>query len=141
MSLPEVLVWKQIKGRREDGLHFRRQHPLGMYVLDFYCDEAKLAIEIEGQSHSMGGQPGRDLRRDQWLRTRGVETLRLTAEYVLSSLDDAVRMIVHLALEHRRASPSVAARKLAAPPPPVGEDLQDRRWRKATRDEPHPSRK
>ena len=95
MRLPEVLVWKQIKGRREDGLHFRKQHPVGPYVLDFYCDEAKLAIEIDGQSHGFGDRPQRDGRRDAWLRRQGIRTLRLSAEFVLQSVDDAVRMIVH----------------------------------------------
>jgi len=98
MSLPEVLVWKQLKGRRGDGLHFRKQHPIGPYILDFYCDEARLAIEIDGQSHGFGDRPQRDARRDAWLRREGITTLRLTAEYVLSSVDDAVRMIVDRAL-------------------------------------------
>ena len=98
MSLPEVLVWKRIKGRREDGLHFRKQHPLGPYVLDFYCDEARLAIEIDGQGHSVDDQPQRDARRDAWLRGQGVRTLRISARFVLESPDDAVRMILHEAL-------------------------------------------
>ncbi|THD60568.1 endonuclease domain-containing protein [Phenylobacterium sp.] len=95
MSLPEVLIWRRLKGRRTDGLHFRKQHPVGPYVLDFYCDSAKLAIGIDGQSHGVGAQPGRDMRRDRWLTAQGIRTLRLSAAYVLQSLDDAVRMILH----------------------------------------------
>ena len=52
MSLPEVLLWNAIKGGKLDGLHFRKQHPLGPYVLDFYCDDAKLCVEVDGASHS-----------------------------------------------------------------------------------------
>lgn len=44
MTLPEVLLWKALKGRQLNGLHFRRQHPLGPYVLDFYCDAAVATI-------------------------------------------------------------------------------------------------
>ena len=95
MSLPEVLIWRRLKGRRTDGLHFRKQHPVGLYVLDFYCDSAKLAIEIDGQSHGVEDRPDRDERRDRWLRARGIRTLRLSAAYVLKSLDEAVRMILH----------------------------------------------
>jgi very-short-patch-repair endonuclease len=58
LSLPEGLLWRAIKGRKLDGLHFRKQHPIGPYVLDFYCDEARLAIEVDGQSHSFGDLPG-----------------------------------------------------------------------------------
>ena len=47
MSLPEVLLWKAIKGRQLRGLQFRRQHPLGPYILDFYCGAEKLAVEVD----------------------------------------------------------------------------------------------
>ena len=93
MTLPEVLLWKMLKGRRLDGLHFRRQHPLGRYVLDFYCDAAKLCVEIDGYSHGTGGHPERDERRDAWLRDQGVRTLRISASLVLEEVDDAVATI------------------------------------------------
>ncbi|WP_309603802.1 DUF559 domain-containing protein [Phenylobacterium sp.] len=99
MSLPEVLLWKAIKGRQVDGLHFRKQHPVGPYVLDFYCDAAKLAIEVDGSSHSFGDRPERDEWRDAWLAAQGIETLRLSAALILRDLDDAVRTILGL-LEH-----------------------------------------
>jgi very-short-patch-repair endonuclease len=95
MSLPEVLLWKQLKGRKQDGLHFRRQHPVGPYVLDFFCDAARLCIEIDGDGHSFGDQPEKDERRDRYLADQGVTTLRLPADYVLAELDGAIRTIVH----------------------------------------------
>ena len=73
MSLPEVLLWKELKGRKV-GLHFRRQHPLGPYVLDFYCDEAKLAVEVDGSSHGTDNRPDRDDRRDGWLAGKGIRS-------------------------------------------------------------------
>ena len=93
MSLPEVLLWKAIKGRQVDGLHFRKQHPVGPYVLDFYCDAEKLAIEVDGSSHSFGERPERDERRGAWLAAQGIATLRLSAALILRDVDDAVRTI------------------------------------------------
>ena len=93
MTLPEVLLWKALRGRALDGLHFRRQHPLGPYVLDFYCDAAKLCVEVDGYSHGTGDRPERDERRDAWLEERGVRTLRISASLVLEEVDDAVATI------------------------------------------------
>ena len=94
MSLPEVLLWVQIKGRRLAGLLFRRQHPIGPYVLDFYCEAAKLCVEIDGAGHGAGDRPERDERRDGWLADLGIRTLRLRAGYVLGEMDGALAMIL-----------------------------------------------
>ena len=93
LTLPEGLLWKALKARRQDGLHFRRQHPLGPYVLDFYCAQARLCVEVDGSSHGAADRPGRDIARDRWLREQGVETLRLRAGLVLEDLDAALGMI------------------------------------------------
>jgi len=53
MSLPEVLLWQQLR-KRDQGLRFRRQHPAGPYVLDFYCPSIKLAVEVDGEAHARG---------------------------------------------------------------------------------------
>jgi very-short-patch-repair endonuclease len=94
MSLPEVLLWKAIKGRKLNGLQFRKQHPIGPYVLDFYCDTQKLAVEVDGSSHDFGDRSQRDERRDAWLSERGVRTLRLPASLILEDVDDATRTIL-----------------------------------------------
>jgi very-short-patch-repair endonuclease len=93
MSLPEVLLWKTIKGGAVDRLHFRKQHAIGPYVLDFYCDAAKLAVEVDGASHGAGDRPVHDERRDAWLAAQGIATLRLPASLILRDVDDAVRTI------------------------------------------------
>jgi very-short-patch-repair endonuclease len=93
MSLPEVLLWKAIKCGAVDRLHFRKQHPIGPYVLDFYCDAAKLAVEVDGASHGAGDRPVRDERRDAWLAAQGIATLRLPASLILRDVDAAVRTI------------------------------------------------
>ena len=104
MSLPEVLLWKAIKGRKLHGLQFRRQHPLGPYVLDFYCEAEKLAVEVDGGSHDFGDRPTRDERRDAWLLAKGVRTVRLSAALVLKDLDAATRTITGYLEENPRVA-------------------------------------
>ena len=94
MSLPEVLLWKALKGGAVEGLHFRKQHPKGPYILDFYCVAAKLAVEVDGASHGFGERPDRDASRDAWLAAQGIATLRLPASLILGDVDAAVRTIV-----------------------------------------------
>jgi very-short-patch-repair endonuclease len=84
MSLPEVLLWLGLKARRLEGLHFRKQHPIGPYVLDFYCDESKLAVEVDGETHDFGDRPRLDRVRDDWMAKQGIRTLRLPAVEVLA---------------------------------------------------------
>jgi very-short-patch-repair endonuclease len=94
LTLPERMLWAQLKGRRLEGLHFRRQHPVGPFVLDFYCDSARLCVEVDGLSHHVDWAPIRDERRDAWLASRGVQTLRLRAALVMTNRDAALRMIL-----------------------------------------------
>ena len=66
-------------------------------MLDFFCHEATLCVEIDGQSHGFGRQPENDARRDQWLAGRGIRTLRVSAACILDDVDNAVRMILDAA--------------------------------------------
>ncbi len=93
MSKPEACLW-QVLRTRPAGLKFRRQHPLGPYVLDFYCPIARLGIEVDGRVHEMGDNIPRDRARDQWLEQQGVRVLRVAAADVLNDLDAVVRSIV-----------------------------------------------
>jgi very-short-patch-repair endonuclease len=92
MTLPEGMLW-QVLRTRPGGLKFRRQHPIGRCVVDFYCPAARLAIEIDGESHSMGDRPERDQRRDLWLRDQGIQVLRLAAADVIQDLRSALTVI------------------------------------------------
>lgn len=96
MTLPEVLLWQRLR-HRPDGLKFRRQHPVGVYIADFYCPEAALVVEVDGEHHHFGSKPAHDARRDAWLRARGIRTWRIAASRILHELDDAVDNIVHMA--------------------------------------------
>jgi very-short-patch-repair endonuclease len=92
MSLPEVLLWQQLK-LRPGGFKFRKQHPAGFYVLDFFCAEAKLAIEIDGEAHDRGAQPAFDAARDRQLLAHGIVTLRIPAHEVLNNLEGVLAVI------------------------------------------------
>lgn len=93
MSLPEVLLWQLLR-RAPDGVKLRRQHPLGPYVLDFYCAETRVAIEIDGFAHSTADRPERDGLRDAWLGEQGIEVLRIAASEILQSPEDIAEAIV-----------------------------------------------
>ncbi|WP_454718636.1 endonuclease domain-containing protein [Caulobacter segnis] len=110
LTLPEVLLWLELKGRRLGGLQFRRQHPIGPYILDFYCQSLGLAVEVDGEQHALDDHPVRDARRDAWLSAQGIATFRIPARDVLETPEGAARSI----LEHLRARPL----RPSGPPPP-----------------------
>jgi very-short-patch-repair endonuclease len=92
MSLPEVLLWQQLR-KKADGVQFRRQHAAGPYVLDFFCATANLAIEVDGEAHNRGDRPEQDTARDEWLRDRGITVMRISAIDVLKNLDGVLQFI------------------------------------------------
>jgi len=94
MDLPEVLLWNRLRRRQLGGLHFRRQHPLGDYIIDFYCDAARLAVEVDGYSHDVADRPERDQRRNAWTAGQGVTTLRIPARDVLKAMEDVLATIL-----------------------------------------------
>jgi very-short-patch-repair endonuclease len=109
MTLPEVILWHWLR-QRPDGLKFRRQHPTGRYVLDFFCSDARLAIEVDGEAHSRGNRPEHDEARDEWLRSAGVDTLRVPARALLEDADAVLRWILNeaearLPLHHPTGGP------------------------------------
>jgi very-short-patch-repair endonuclease len=87
MSLPEVLIWQRIRGHG-----FRRQHPLGPFIMDFYRARDRLCIEIDGQQHDLA----RDARRDVWLADRSTRTVRIAAALVLDDPDAVAEHILSL---------------------------------------------
>jgi very-short-patch-repair endonuclease len=72
----EKLMWRWLRDRRFSAYKFRRQHPLGPYLLDFFCAEAQVDIELDGFRHGFPAQREIDQRRDAWLEKAGVKVLR-----------------------------------------------------------------
>ena len=93
MTLPEGLLWRALRSRPE-GLKFRRQHPIGRCIVDFYCPASRVVIEIDGMAHSMGDRPQRDERRDEWLRGQGLRIVRFAATDLLKDLGSVVTAII-----------------------------------------------
>jgi very-short-patch-repair endonuclease len=120
MTAPEAKLWQQLR-TRPGGIKFRRQHPIGAYVLDFYVASAKLAIEIDGSVHDMGNMPTRDAEREAWLAGQGVAVVRLPAREVMEDVEAIVERLVrfvagrqsplHHPLRGRSPSPSLRDRE------------------------------
>ena len=84
----EEVLWALLRGRRLEGARFRRQVPIGPYVLDFYCPAAKLCIEVDGHQHAEHAAQDHDRRRDEWLLVdRGVRVLRFSSAEVLGDAE------------------------------------------------------
>ena len=92
MTPPERRLWSRLRQRQLIGLRFRRQHPLGPYIADFYCHEAGLVIEIDGASHR-GERKNRDHERDRWMTSRGLNVIRVRSIDVRDNLDGVLATI------------------------------------------------
>jgi very-short-patch-repair endonuclease len=113
------------RGTTRGGFKFRRQHGAGIYVLDFYCAAAKLAIEVDGWAHDNLKAAKAD-PRSHFLRSQGVATTRVPAKAVLDDPASAAIRIAQIC-EERQEKPARARRvplhhASHGPPPPMGED-------------------
>ncbi|MGC1779012.1 MAG: DUF559 domain-containing protein [Xanthobacteraceae bacterium] len=97
LSAPEARLWSRLRTRRPGQPIFRRQHPIGPYVLDFYCPKANLGIEIDGISHDMAERGERDIDRDAWLRKHHVIVVRIPAAELMRNIDETADAIVRMA--------------------------------------------
>ena len=119
MSLPEVLLWQQLR-KRPDGLKFRKQFPIGEMTVDFACLERRLIIEVDGEEHSFGDQPRRDAARDAVLQRQGFRVMRIAGRDVLRNMDGVLRFIVITCSEVGPLHHDASRR---GPPPRSGEEL------------------
>ena len=102
MTLPEVLLWNALKAG-DHGLRFRRQHPIGPYIADFYCAAAGLVIEIDGAAHDMGSRPKSDSARNIYLHEKGYTVLRIPASDVLKDAAVVADKVVQAARPLRQS--------------------------------------
>src|SRR3979411_940381 len=115
MTGVELMLWSRLRRQQLEGHRFRRQAPIGPYIADFACFQARLLIEIDGPSHDARVQY--DGRRTAWLVRRGFRVLRFAADDVLSRLDRVLETILlELADSPGRPPPPPAP----ATPPPAG---------------------
>ncbi len=87
----EIELWKGLKGKQVLGYDFDRQKPIDQFIVDFYCKELKLAIEIDGRSHDF--KTGYDNAREQKLNSLGINILRFTEEDAKKQTEDCLHKI------------------------------------------------
>jgi very-short-patch-repair endonuclease len=124
MSEPEVMLWSRLRGRTPDRPTFRRQHPVGSIILDFYCPSARLAVEVDGMTHWEDEARARDEARDRWLHGQGIEVMRVPASRIYRELGDAVNGILRRAEARRSLAPQAGLAPSTTPsagrgPPPA----------------------
>jgi len=105
MTRAETLLWRYIKAHGLDGLGFRRQVPMGAYILDFACHSARLVIELDGESHDFVSRQKQDRHRDAWLEGQGYAVRRFSNEDVITNLEGVVAMICEAAKHRARGVP------------------------------------
>jgi very-short-patch-repair endonuclease len=91
---PEQRLWARLRSK-QFGVKFRRQHGVGRYIVDFYCAELGLIIELDGDSHYQEGAPAYDAVRDEFMRRLGLRVLRFTNQDVMQQLDAVLEKIAH----------------------------------------------
>jgi very-short-patch-repair endonuclease len=99
MSRAEVLLWSRLRDREINNLKFRRQYSVGPYILDFYCPEAKLAVEVDGDTHFGNGAEVRDAHRQRFVEWFGFRFVRCTNGEVLDRMEGVLEEIERVASE------------------------------------------
>ncbi|UZK64968.1 endonuclease domain-containing protein [Sphingomonas sp. M1-B02] len=114
MTYPEVLLWQRLR-RKTAGARFRKQHPIGPYIVDFYCAAARLAIEVDGEIHAQPDAISHDETRERFLVENGHKVVHVNGADVLKDADGVAASIGALVARPLH-QPS------AGPPPRSGED-------------------
>ena len=93
MTDAEKLLWEKLKKKETLGYRFRRQHPLGHYILDFYSHQLKLCIEVDGKYHDSKEQKLKDKERDDFLEFNGISIIRFKNEEILNDIEEVINEI------------------------------------------------
>ncbi|WP_224984011.1 endonuclease domain-containing protein [Geomonas agri] len=114
MTDAEQLLWYCMRRKQLGGFRFRRQHPVEKYVLDFYCPEARLAVELDGGQHNETRHALRDRGRTNFLEAQGVFVLRVWNHEVFVNLEGVLERIYEVLM--RRAEVNYGRNKKRPPP-------------------------
>ncbi len=101
----ERLLWSQIRAKRLGGYKFRRQHPMGKYIVDFVCLERGLVIELDGGQHTEPETKEYDSERDNWLKKEGYTMLRFWDNEIFQNMEGVLEVIRVHCSEHPPLSP------------------------------------
>jgi very-short-patch-repair endonuclease len=99
MTLSEILLWKKLRDRKIFNTKFRKQHPIGMFIVDFYCHEYKLVIEVDGEVHNDKESGEYDLGRSAELNKFGIKVIRFTNDDVIYNIDSVITRILGVITE------------------------------------------
>lgn len=94
----EALLWERLRGRQVGGLKFRRQHPIGRFIADFYCSDARLIVEIDGGYHHEPQQQEFDREGEAQFTGRNLTVLRFSVDAILQQIDTVLLQISELPL-------------------------------------------
>lgn len=94
MNEAERRLWFRLRPLRREGLHFRRQSPIGRFIVDFECRRAKLVVELDGSQHREPEHAARDAERDAWLGFRDYLVLRFESGAALKHTDEVMHEII-----------------------------------------------
>ncbi|MCU0376917.1 MAG: endonuclease domain-containing protein [Bacteroidales bacterium] len=96
----EKILWHKLRNRQISGYKFRRQHPINIFIADFYCHEARLVIEVDGPVHNSASQSERDTERDYLMTQFGITTLRFSNKQVENEIENVLQRINHILKHH-----------------------------------------
>jgi S-adenosylmethionine decarboxylase proenzyme len=116
----EQLLWDLLRRRQIHGRSFRRQHPLGRFIADFFCDDARLIIEVDGAVHLEPTQQERDRSREEILRANDLSVLRFTNNDVFNQTEKVLEAISDFVLTHTHGTRKHHHRSDTPPPPQRG---------------------
>ncbi|MCX5496109.1 endonuclease domain-containing protein [Kaistia dalseonensis] len=105
MTEAELHLWMHLRRQRLRGFKFRRQVPIGPFIVDFFCAELRLIVEIDGGQHFDDEAVAADARRTAWLQAQGYQVLRFTNRDVVQNMDGVWAVLAELARQ-RRPKPS-----------------------------------
>jgi very-short-patch-repair endonuclease len=116
----ERSLWKHLRSKQIEGLKFRRQEPIGRYIVDFVCYEKAVIVEADGGQHTEAV----DLERDAWLRSQGFSVLRFWNHEVITNIEGVLEMILRKCTQ-KSPSPTLNNSPHPNPSPPVGEGIRE----------------
>jgi len=93
MTEAESLLWERLKGKQLLDLRFRRQHPINIFIADFYCHSVLLAVEVDGGIHEIEENKKYDISREDELLKYGIKVIRFKNQDILNNIDDVIVMI------------------------------------------------
>ena len=92
----EKMLWTCLRNKKLEGLKFRRQHPIGRFIVDFYCHEKRLVIEVDGGIHNEAEIKERDEGREEELRSFGLTVLRFSNEEIINDMNIVLKKLKEL---------------------------------------------